>query len=268
LPDFSEGIVPETDIPIIEASENEFVLTKLPDPVPAPENSAKITASPEVALPFALQKDLFSSLLADYGIAKELEDIVGKRVADEIEAKWTVERQRIGQIEQEAAENARKQGHAEGYAAGQSKAQEEFEALRKKYWEDFSTRLNGICEEILKEKEKILHDHERQWCQGTLNILKRFQIGRALELGRDIDRWLSEAVADFGTRRKIKIFVSEEEFARFSTGPVGENPRWELLPDPSLKTGESRYESEGGGVFFAPTEEFKKLEALLTQYDV
>lgn len=235
---------------------------KLPESVPSTPKEAT-AASSDVALPFALEKDLFASILADYGIAKELEDIVGKRVANDIESKWSVEHQRIGVVEKAAQEN----GYAAGYAAGKLQAEKEFALAKEEYWKEFSNRLNGICEEILKEKEKILHDHEKLWCQGTTNVLKRFQVGRALDLGKDLERWLSEAITDFSTRSKIKIFVSEEEFARYSGSPK-ESQKWEVFPDMTLKKGESRYESEGGGVFFSPSEAFNKLEVLLKQYDV
>jgi flagellar biosynthesis/type III secretory pathway protein FliH len=259
LPDFSEGVEPEH-------GRHEFIQSKPPQAEPlsvSPGEGANVISS-EVGIPFTLEKGLFKTLLEDYGINRELEDMVAKRVAETLESRWEEERQKWAVMEKEA----RERGHAEGYAAGQDKAAQEYEEYRLQYWNDFSDRLNGVCTEILKEKENILHDHERLWCRGTINVLKRFQVGRAIELGRELDRWLAEAVHDFASKKKIKIFVSEDEYARFCIIPVTEQQKWELFPDPNLKNGETRYESEGGGIFLDPSEEFKKLEALIGQYDI
>jgi hypothetical protein len=64
LPDFSEGL--ESEYPGFV--QHDFVVAKLPESVPSTPKQG-VTESAETALPFSMEKGLFESILADYGIS-------------------------------------------------------------------------------------------------------------------------------------------------------------------------------------------------------
>lgn len=158
-----------------------------------------------------------------------------------------------------AFEAARQKGEAEGVRLGREEAKREVDAQL--------THLTEVVTAILKEKQKILFDHEDIWIAALGHLLKRFLVsGRELALA-EIDKWLKEGLVNFEKTGKIRLHLSENDHRKLES-ILHQLPKanWELVRDLGLKDGEVHCETSAGGIYFSTDEELSRLFAVIDRY--
>ena len=129
------------------------------------------------------------------------------------------------------------------------------------------TKLAQVSQQLMVEKEALLHSHERAWCNAMLHVLRRFLIRRPEELVSVLQAWIDDCLKGFSQNAKVRIYLSEDDHAALSQAlsfrPERSAANHDFAVDRNLSTGELRCECDGGGIFFSPNQELSELEAYL-----
>ena len=203
------------------------------------------THQPSMPVGFAFSGSLWNSLISDPELRSQLEALVEQRVKERLDRGFEEFRGQVKEI-------ARLEGLAQ--------ARMEVTAAVAQ----FGTRIEGICAEILREKERVLHDHEKQWCQALSHLLRRFLVPNAAEKLAAIESWLKESMQGFADKGKIYVYLPAEDMEKMQPFlPSGAQTKWEFRKDASMAPGEVRCECEGAGFIFSPNEQWKRLQEML-----
>jgi flagellar biosynthesis/type III secretory pathway protein FliH len=171
---------------------------------------------------------------------KQVEDRANEILRDEAHPKYRA-----------LYEGFRKEGLEAGIAEGKSQVTELFQNLEK------------ISSELVREKEKILRDHEPVWCEALKHVLQRFLVPLSPERLQGLHDWLQAAVGEVSQIAKVRVALSPAVYK--AVAPQLASEHWEWVEDESLSGTELRAEVIGGGVFFSAEKEWEKLDAKLTE---
>lgn len=203
------------------------------------------THQPEKAQGFAFSGSLWNSLISDPELRVQLEGLVEQRVKARLDRGFEEFRGQVKEI-------ARIEGLAQGKA--------EAAAIVAEY----GKRLEAVADELLREKEQILHGHEKQWCQALSHLLRRFLVPNAAEKLAAIELWLRESMQGFADKGKIYVFLPTADLEKMQPYlPAGGHQKWEFRKDASMAEGDVRCECEGAGFIFSPNEQWKRLQETL-----
>ena len=139
-------------------------------------------------------------------------------------------RVQVAQIElaaREDAEEARKEGWQEGYAAGVEEGKRSFddklrecdEALREKLEHD-DRQLRVVLEEIYNEQERISAETEDETVRLSLEIVKKIIGPAEEELGTVFTSLVKNTLRQMSTDGKIIIRIAPKEYERFFSSGV------------------------------------------------
>jgi flagellar biosynthesis/type III secretory pathway protein FliH len=212
------------------------------------------TATTEITKPqFGFPSNFWEMISSDVQLKNQISEMIEKRAEER-----ALEINRLTRAEIEA------KGFAEGHVRGVAQGFSEVEAALN--------RINGIAEQILREKETVLHDHEKQWNRAFSHLLKRFMVPQPGKIAAEIQRWLTESLENFPNQHKVCVNLSSEDFA-VVTKLAGDlalsfpGKAWELVEDSTLAPGEVHCETDVGGLFFSPSREAEKLDGLIEHFN-
>ncbi len=148
-------------------------------------------------------------------------------------------------------DEAKKEGYEQGLREGKAKSDE------------VCQRLNVLGESLVREKESLLRDHEKIWCDAIEYLMRRFLVPLSAERLQSLGDWIEESIGELAKEAKIQVALPCEVFAQVKdvVPPV----KWEWTEDPSLKPTDLRVEIKGGGIFFSPDVQWQKFEAKLNE---
>ncbi len=192
---------------------------------------------------FSVSERLWSVIENDPQIRRDLDKWVNKKVAERLEKENAPFK-----------EEAVKKGYDEGLKQGIEAGKEQFGVWEKK--------LSPIADEILKEKNQLLRDHEKQWLESLDYLMRRFLVPRRKVAMEDLKQWVGESIQYFEKSGKIVAYLSSFD-GETSLMEQFKSDRIELRVDPKLEPGGIRIETDGMGVIFSPEKEWERLEKLL-----
>ena len=202
---------------------------------------------------FSLSDDFWKTVDRDPLIREELEQMISTRLEKRLLDDTAEERKTL-------REQARQDGFTEGCRLGV----EEGRALELQRIRKTEIHLNTICDQLVREKEFLLRNHEEAWCRALDRLVRHFLIPRSELVLPAVEKWLAEQLEPFSREAKIKIHVSPEDYRRLrDLVNLGAQRRWTLAEDPLLAEGDIRCECDQGGVFFSQAEQMKNLSGIL-----
>lgn len=206
---------------------------------PGEFESLSATAAPCV---FEFNPGFWESLYADPVFRRNLDNVIDRKVEERIAGE---SKALIAEME--------KRAHQEGFQKGLADSQEERAQTRE--------AMNRVCSELLADRETILHQHEKLWCEAFGHLLQRFLVPRPEQLVKEIKQWMQDSLSYLSGQGKVFIHLSPRRFdalARQLSPSPGD--RWEFVKDAKLMENDIACESaDGGGMFFSESQEFKKL---------
>jgi len=197
---------------------------------------------------FGLPDAFWQWMESDSELRRQFDRMIGERVAQGLEKRFLALKD---QVEKEA--------HQEGFQKGMAEAAERVQATE--------TKLTTICDEVLRQKSKLMHDHENRWAQAFSHLLRRFLVpGRELAL-ETLRSWLTESLTSFGQTGRVRIHLSAEDYQRLreSLTSIAEK-NWEFAADATLNPGEVHCECDGGGILFSEGSELQRLESWIERF--
>ncbi len=227
---------------------------------------------------FLANAEFWKSLLGDAWVSKEIEKVITERLQGHLqEALKRIEQEDKPKILQDAWAKGEKEGFEKGMALSQEKASLELTKLKEEYkleqdrWIQNQSalldRLNAIGLELLNSKKAILQDHEKAWCRSMKELLEKFQVKGAVETSGALERWITERVAEFGEKKKITVFVSNDEYQTLCKEIASTaNFPFELAIGEDLKSGQMRAECGDGGIFFSRPDSLQKIDEWLNRF--
>ncbi len=195
---------------------------------------------------FHLPSSFWAAIQTDPALKAEWDQRVDARAREILESEAAPQKQAI-------LEEARKQGIAQGLEEGKQRAQE------------ICDRLEAIATGVVKEKEALLHSHERVWCQTLSRTAQRFLAPLSPERLSSLQGWLEEGIGELAKSGKIRVLVSPSVLAQLGELATGSMPHWEWAADPNVKDGDLRVELEGGGLLFSSQDQSEKIDAKLKE---
>lgn len=148
-------------------------------------------------------------------------------------------------------ESSRQEGLQQGLAEGKQKVAE------------LCQSLDAISASLIREKETILHEHEKIWCEAIRHLMQRFMVPLSVERLKALEDWMQEAIGELSQQSKVRVAVPSSVFKQATELLPAQ--KWEWVEDETLKGTELRVEIKGGGVFFSPEKEWEKFEAKLDE---
>ncbi len=197
--------------------------------------------------PFEFSQAFWDSLYGDPTFKENLKNLVEKKVEE-----------RLVKESETLLEGVKKKGFEQGYQEGMAAAAITNDAILGE--------LGRISSQILEKRESILRQHEKLWCEAFYHLLIRFLTPRSGEIMQLIEGWMKDSLEVLGARGVLRLRIHPELYARLSPNQHS-NGKWEWVADSSMGIGECSCEAmDGGGIFFSESEEFKRLEKMVTAF--
>lgn len=194
---------------------------------------------------FAISKNIWQAILADPAHRSEVDALVEQRANERIEQKLAAMK-----------EEARAQGFNQGIDEARASVTAQVGRIEQLFGQ--------ACETLVREKHKVLTDHESAWCEALQYCLNRFLVPEPEQKLFVAKEWLEQSLSGFSENAIVVVFLNpadfdavESEFVKFR------GDRWEFRTDPRLGRGEIRAECEGGGIHYNPAEQREKLDLIL-----
>ncbi len=196
---------------------------------------------------FTMPSAFWETLERDAEVKKEFEERVEARAKQMIDSESAPQRVAI-------FEGARQQGMEQGLAEARTQAQKLFADLEQ------------VAATLIREKEALLHAHERLWCEAIAHLGRRFLIPLDPERLKGLKSWLEESIGDLSRQAKIRVVLAPSVMERVRASATGSAPHWEWAEDRSLSDQQMRVELDGGGILFAPQAEVEKLTDKINEF--
>jgi hypothetical protein len=207
---------------------------------------AAMQMAPAKPARFSMTSAFWETLEKDADVKKEFNERVEKRAREIIDTESAPQRAAI-------YDGAREQGLAEGLAEARQEAQKLF------------ADLEAASGELLKQKEALLHAHERLWCEAITHLSRRFLIPLGPERLVNLKTWLEDSIGDLTRQSKIRVLMAPSVFERVQSSGIPGASHWEWAEDKTLTDKELRVELVGGGLLFSPQAEAEKLSEKLSE---
>ena len=198
---------------------------------------------------FEFGSTFWDALNGDPTFKENLEHIIEKRVEG-----------RIAKEAERVLAEVKRKGYEEGLQEGLAASVSAYEGIKN--------MLSRLTEQMLSEREKLLHQHEKLWCEAFLHLLKRFLVPKSGEIVACIREWIVDSIKEYSTKGKIKIRLSPGVSGLVSQvmSPTPED-RWKIIPDKTLNENEISCEViDGGGIFHSQSHELKELEKRIHEF--
>lgn len=123
--------------------------------------------------------------------------------------------------------------------------------------------LNGLAEQIMNQKEALLHNHENKWIDSIRHLMHRFCIEKKQALGESMEAWIKQSVQSFSKMECIKVFVSDEQYLKIKgVLEAGGLEKVTVVSDSMLRGSDVRCEVGDGGLFFSNEDALATLDEI------
>jgi len=128
---------------------------------------------------------------------------------------------------------------------------------QEQIWTDLVT-------EFRRDREALLRNHERVWCQSMGHLLQQFQVANSNGIMMALEEWMASSVPEFLDKSPINVHLSKVDYEKIR-GSQQElrGPHWTMQADSELRPGQLRIEAGNAGVIFDSIRSFEKLSKLL-----
>lgn len=132
---------------------------------------------------------------------------------------------------------------------------EQKQQANEKLWEK-------TLEDWKRQKETLLRNHEREWCETLSYLVQKIQIRSSSRTFEDVEKWMRQNVTEFMEQERVTVFLSPQDYEvlKREAHPVSKDGKWVLMEDSGLKAGQIRFEAGNAGVIF---DEKKNIEKVL-----
>ncbi|GEM_PF-6396038 len=193
---------------------------------------------------FQVAGGVWESLLKEPAFEAQLREWIDKIASERLQS-------RMAEIEKQARDAAHLVGMKEGLEHGTQAMQSALQTLQ------------SMTQELVVEKQKLLHSHEETFCDTFFNVLEQLAVPDAKDWSRHIEAVLSKYSIEFGERARVEVCVSPQAWAQLqAAGAVSaEGLRWSTRVDENLAPGKIRFDFGGVGMDLSALEQVQEWKA-------
>lgn len=193
---------------------------------------------------FQVAGGVWESLLKEPAFEAQLREWIDKIASERLQS-------RMAEIENQAREAAHQAGMKAGLEQGAQAIQSALQTLQ------------AMTQELVAQKQKLLHSHEEVFCDTFFNVLEQLAVPDAADWNRHIEAVLTKYSIEFGERARVEVCVSPQAWAQLqAAGAVAaEGLRWVTRVDETLPPGKVRFDFGGVGMDLSALEQVQEWKA-------
>ena len=193
---------------------------------------------------FQVAGGVWESLLKEPAFEAQLREWIDKIASERLQS-------RMAEIEKQARDAAYLVGMKEGLEQGAQAVQGALQTLQT------------MTQELVAQKQKLLHSHEETFCDTFFNVLEQLAVPDAADWSRHIEAVLTKYSIEFGERARVEVCVSPQAWAQLQAAGAlaAEGLRWVTRVDETLAPGKVRFDFGGVGMDLSALEQVQEWKA-------